>query len=71
MIKPGIYRHYKGGLYELIAIGTNSETLEPMCIYREVYGDQEYWVRPAYMWEEQVGDKKRFELVRETYRSPK
>ena len=53
-IKLGKYRHYKGGEYEVIAIGRNSETLEDTVIYRALYGDGGVWVRPAYMWCQRV-----------------
>lgn len=58
-IEPGIYRHYKGNYYEVIANATHSETLEPMVVYRALYGSGEIWVRPASMWNEKVtaGDK--------------
>ena len=49
-IPLGIYRHYKGTEYELLAIGTHSETLEPMAIYRAHGGAAETWVRPLSMW---------------------
>lgn len=52
--KPGKYRHFKGGEYELVAIATHSETLEPMVVYRALYGDGGLWVRPASMWNEPV-----------------
>ena len=54
MIKPGIYEHYKGNRYELIAIANHSETLEKMVVYKALYGEGEYWVRPLSMWEELV-----------------
>ncbi|MBO5733279.1 MAG: DUF1653 domain-containing protein [Clostridia bacterium] len=53
-IKLGKYRHFKGNEYEVIGIGKHSETLEKMVIYRALYGDGGYWVRPAYMWNEEV-----------------
>jgi hypothetical protein len=54
-IKPGIYEHYKGGLYEVIGTALHSETLEEMVVYKHVYGnDQGLWVRPASMWNELV-----------------
>lgn len=53
-LKPGIYRHYKGGEYELIGIVTHSETLEKMVLYRALYGEKGFWVRPAHMWSETV-----------------
>ena len=51
---PGRYRHYKGMLYEVIATVRHSETLEPMTLYRALYGEGGLWVRPATMFNEQV-----------------
>lgn len=53
-LKPGKYRHFKGGEYELIGIAKHSETLEPMVVYRALYGEGGLWVRPAAMWNEIV-----------------
>ena len=53
-LKPGKYRHFKGGEYELIGIAKHSETLEPMVVYRALYGEGGLWVRPAAMWNEWV-----------------
>jgi hypothetical protein len=53
-LKPGKYRHFKGGEYELIGIAKHSETLEPMVVYRALYGECGLWVRPAAMWTETV-----------------
>ncbi len=54
MPKLGIYQHFKGNRYELIGIAKHSETLEPMAVYRALYGDGGLWVRPLSMWEEEV-----------------
>ena len=51
---PGRYRHYKGMLYEVLDTVRHSETLEPMTLYRALYGDQGLWVRPAAMFNEEV-----------------
>ena len=53
-IHPGRYRHYKGKTYQVLAIATHSETLEPMVVYQALYGDHKIWVRPASMWNELV-----------------
>lgn len=53
-IKPGIYRHFKGKRYQVLCIASHSETLEPMVVYRALYGDGGTWVRPASMWLETV-----------------
>jgi hypothetical protein len=52
--KPGLYRHYKGGEYEVVGLARHSETLEPMVVYRALYGSGGLWVRPAGMWTEKV-----------------
>ena len=36
----GRYRHYKGGLYEVVGTVRHSETLEPTTLYRALYGEQ-------------------------------
>ena len=51
---PGLYRHYKGMLYEVIDTVRHSETLEPMTLYRALYGEHGLWVRPAAMFNETV-----------------
>ncbi len=50
----GFYRHYKGGLYEVIGTARHSETLESMTVYRALYGEHGLWVRPAAMFTEEV-----------------
>ena len=53
-IQPGKYRHFKGNLYEVIGVASHSETLEPVVVYRALYGEYGLWVRPAAMWTETV-----------------
>ncbi len=53
-IRPGRYRHFKGGEYEVLGIALHSETQEPMVVYRALYGERGLWVRPASMWSEPV-----------------
>lgn len=52
--EPGLYEHYKGMPYEVIATVRHSETLEPMTLYRALYGEHGLWVRPAAMFNETV-----------------
>ena len=53
-ILPGRYRHFKGNEYEMLYLAKHSETLEPMVVYRALYGEEGVWVRPARMWNETV-----------------
>lgn len=39
---------------ELLFLATHSETLEPMVVYRALYGERGIWVRPAAMWDEEI-----------------
>lgn len=52
--QPGLYEHYKGMRYEVIDTVRHSETLEPMTLYRALYGEHGLWVRPAAMFNETV-----------------
>ena len=54
MIQPGKYRHFKGKEYEVLGVAAHSETLEPMVVYRALYGEGGLWVRPAARWEEEI-----------------
>lgn len=60
---PGRYRHFKGNEYRLLYVARHSETLEPMVVYRALYGEGGVWVRPASMWSEIV--------ERDGYRGPR
>ncbi len=68
-IKPGRYRHFKGGEYQVIGLATHSETGESMVVYRALYGEGGLWVRPEAMFLDTLerDDKvlKRFEFIGE------
>ena len=50
----GRYRHYKGGEYEVVAVARHSETQEALVVYRPLYNDSGWWVRPHAMFFGQV-----------------
>lgn len=50
----GRYRHYKGGEYEVIGVARHSETHEPLVVYRPLYNETGWWVRPHAMFFETV-----------------
>ena len=53
MIQKGIYKHFKGGDYEVIGDAKHSETMEKMVIYKAL-ADGKLWVRPLKMFQENV-----------------
>ena len=67
-ISQGIYRHYKGSLYQVLHTAKHSETEESLVVYRCLYGEYGVWVRPLSMFAEMVTiDGKeipRFELIK-------
>ena len=69
-LAAGLYQHYKGGEYEVLAVVRHSETLEPLVLYRPLYNDSGLWVRPYAMFCEtvEVNDQRRprFAPVRAT-----
>jgi len=65
-IKIGRYRHFKGNEYDVLYLAKHSETLEPMVVYRALYGEHGVWVRPASMWNETV-ERNGQTFVRFTY----
>ena len=62
-----IYRHYKGKLYKVIAIGKHTESLDDLVVYESLYDNHQIWCRPISMWEEEIevnGKRiRRFELI--------
>lgn len=53
-IVPGIYRHFKGNLYEVLDLARHSESEETYVVYRPLKGDSGTWIRPLAMFCETV-----------------
>ncbi len=67
-IPQGIYRHYKGNLYQVLHTAQHSETEELLVVYRCLYGEYGVWVRPLSMFAETITrdgkEVPRFELIK-------
>ncbi|MDP2654255.1 MAG: DUF1653 domain-containing protein [Candidatus Omnitrophota bacterium] len=57
-LRKGIYRHYKGKLYEVLGTARHSETLEEHVVYKALYrtryGAASLWIRPKTMFNSRV-----------------
>ena len=62
-----VYRHFKGDYYLVEAVARDSETEQPVVIYRKLYADGGLWVRPTAMFLEPV-DKKKYPDATQKYR---
>jgi len=54
VLRPGKYRHFKGGEYQVQGIATHSETGEQLVVYTPLYGEEGLWIRPLSMFLEVV-----------------
>ena len=43
-MQKGIYRHFKGGNYEVLGVAKHSESGEELVVYRALYGEGGLWV---------------------------
>lgn len=63
----GVYRHFKGKLYQVIDVVRHSEDDGVLVLYRPLYGEFNLWVRPVEVFTESiVSDGRsipRFELL--------
>ncbi|MBU4369941.1 DUF1653 domain-containing protein [Patescibacteria group bacterium] len=52
-IKPGRYKHFKGGVYQVLGIAKQSETLEELVIYQNLE-KKCLWARPKHIFLQKV-----------------
>ncbi|MEJ2533522.1 MAG: DUF1653 domain-containing protein [Halioglobus sp.] len=66
-MKPGKYRHFKGGEYQVHGVARHSETGELLVVCIPLYGEGGLWVRPLAMLQEVAvrdgREQPRFEYV--------
>ncbi len=62
-----IWRHFKNKLYRIVTTAQHTETGEQMVVYRAMYGEEGYFVRPLDMFMSEV-DREKYPEVQQEYR---
>lgn len=50
----GLYKHYKGNVYQVIGVACHIETGDQLVVYQALWGDYRLWVRPKAMFCEKI-----------------
>lgn len=53
-VRPGVYKHFKGGEFKVVGVAKHSETQEEFVVYEHLDDEGGLWIRPVTMFLEEV-----------------
>lgn len=62
-----IYKHFKGSLYQVLAVAEHTETGELLVVYQAMYGGRKIYARPLENFSEKL-DKEKYPSAEQTFR---
>lgn len=65
-----VYRHFKGNMYQILTIASDSETGKPCVVYQALYGDYKVYVRDLAMFLSET-DKEKYPDAGQVFRFEK
>ncbi len=67
LVIGGVYKHFKGHVYKVIAVGKDAENLEEKVVYQNVEDESDIWIREKNEFLSLV-DKEKYPDVEQKYR---
>lgn len=67
LVMGGIYKHFKGHVYKVIAVCKDADNLKEKVVYQNVEDENDIWVRDKDEFLSKV-DKEKYPLVKQEFR---
>lgn len=67
LVMGGVYRHFKGHVYKVIAVGRDADNLSEKVVYQNIENENDIWIRDKNEFLSKV-DKEKYPDVTQEFR---